>query len=226
MRPHLTTRRGVVVGGSLSILSLYGLWAAYGAAPGLGLGGPGADGHADAGHDGGAATAAGHDGHGAGGEANTEAFRAAAETFIERYRLPDGSVQPPGPADGLAHAPAHAAAGHDGHGGHGGTAVPAPAHAAAAATPVEVYLLVRQWQFEPSVLRLVAGVPYRLRMLALDVGHGASLQLGAGSRIVRLRPGVPSEIVARFERPGEVLLYCTVYCGPGHDRMFGRIVVS
>jgi cytochrome c oxidase subunit 2 len=89
-----------------------------------------------------------------------------------------------------------------------------------------VYLLVQQWMFEPSVIRLAAGVPYRIRMLALDVSHGASFQLGFGSRIVRLRPNTPTDLLVRFERPQDVILYCTVYCGLGHDQMHARVIVT
>jgi heme/copper-type cytochrome/quinol oxidase subunit 2 len=208
------------VGLSLGILSLYGLWAAYGAAPSL-LGrqdGHG-DGHEDAGH--GEAAEAGHGGHAAAPGEDEAAFRAEAEAFIARHRLPDGSVRPEAPA-----VPTMTMPGHGDHAGHGEPAAAGPAHDATAEEPIDVYLLVQQWLFEPEVLRLAAGVPYRLRMLATDVSHGASLQLGLASRIVRLRPGRPSELLVRFEQPGEYLLYCTVYCGPGHDRMFGRIIVS
>ncbi|MEK0082347.1 hypothetical protein [Benzoatithermus flavus] len=225
-RPALTARRGFVVGASLGILSLYGLWAAYGAAPGLGLGHGSDEDHGEVG--------GGHGGHGLAGMPDNAAFRAEAEAFIERYRLPDGSVQPPMPGGARLNA-VMPTAGHEGHAGMvmPGMAPPAHDHDAGhddppvpTGDPVDVYLLVQQWLFEPSVLRLTAGVPYRLRMLSLDVGHGASLQLGLGSRIVRLRPGLPSDLLVRFERPGEHLLYCTVYCGLGHDRMHGRIIVT
>lgn len=212
-----TGRRGFVVATSLGILSLYGLWSVYGAAPGLRLSGE-PDGEAAGGS---------HDGHGA-VSGDLDAFRADAEAFIARYRLADGSVQPPSP---VAAAQPAGGMSMDGHGGHDGQAtveVPTlpPAHREPEQAAADVYLLVQQWLFEPAVLRLSAGVLYRFRMLALDVSHGASLQLGLGSRIVRLRPGVPSELLVRFERPGEVLLYCTVYCGLGHDQMHGRIIVA
>jgi heme/copper-type cytochrome/quinol oxidase subunit 2 len=63
-------------------------------------------------------------------------------------------------------------------------------------------------------------------MMALDNAHGASIQLGRGARIVRLRPGVLVEQDLSFKQPGEYLLYCTVYCGLPHDRMQGRIIVT
>jgi plastocyanin len=224
----LPTRRGFVAAASLGILSLYGVWTAYDAAPGFGAGDDGqGDGHGEDEMET-LGAAAGHGDHGAGASDAAAGFREEARAFIDRYRLPDGSVQPSAPA---APSPSIGAAGLEhsgGHGGHAGAAAPSPAdeRASGVETPVDVYLLVQQWMFEPAVLHLAAGVPYRFRMLAADVSHGASLQLGAASRIVRLRPGVPTELVARFTRPGEYLVYCTVYCGPGHDQMAGRLIVA
>jgi heme/copper-type cytochrome/quinol oxidase subunit 2 len=184
---HFSTRRGFVAAAGFGLVSLYLVWAGYGAAP-LGLGG-----HAEEEH-------AGGDGHGGGHGAtpsgpSREEFRALAEAFAEEHKLPDGSVQP---------RPHHGA--HD--------------------APVDVYLMAMQWGYLPAVLRLEPGVRYRFRMMAVDVTHGASLQLGAGARMIRLRPGVLVEQDLSFSQPGEYLLYCTVYCGLPHDRMQGRIVVA
>ena len=90
----------------------------------------------------------------------------------------------------------------------------------------EVYLMAMQWAYLPGVLRLQTGVPYRFRMMAMDSTHGAAIALGSGSRIIRLRPGVLVEQELTFKRPGEYLVYCTVYCGLPHDRMQGKIIVA
>lgn len=91
---------------------------------------------------------------------------------------------------------------------------------------IEVYLMAFQWGYMPRVLRLQQGVPYLFKMSCLDVLHGASIQLGRGSLMVRLRPGVVSEKELTFNRPGEYLVYCTTYCGYGHDVMWGKILVE
>lgn len=83
-----------------------------------------------------------------------------------------------------------------------------------------------QFGFTPQELGLVTGVPYHFRMMAVDVAHGASIRIKPGARIVRLRPGSLVEQTMTFERAGEHLLYCTVYCGLAHDRMQGRIIVT
>lgn len=214
---HPTTRRGFVAAASFAAVSLYALWGVFGAAP-FRLVAPEGEG---AGH---GAMAEGA-GHGAPASGPTpEEFRRLTAAFIDGHAQADGSVfvdapaaVPPDvtaamPSDHRGHAKAHA--------GGGGVS------AAAKATAPDVYLMAQQWSFEPSSLRLRAGTAYRFRMMAVDASHGASIQLGAGSRIVRLRSGALVEQTLLFTRPGTYLVYCTVYCGTGHDRMGGRIVVT
>jgi heme/copper-type cytochrome/quinol oxidase subunit 2 len=210
---HLTTRRGFVLGAGFSIVSLYGLWAAYGAAP--------TDLDFAAGDN---AESGGHGGHG--GAMTREEFERLAAAFIAANGQPDGSVYP---RSGAA-----------GHGGHDMTeagaamigdqmdhdmAMPMLGSHDATPEPVPVYLTAYRWGYEPAELRLEVGVPYRFRMMALAGSHGASIAFGPGSRVMRLPAGRLVEATLTFLDPGERLVYCTVYCGPGHDGMAGRIVV-
>lgn len=205
---HFTARRGFIAGAGFGMVSLYLLWAGYGAAP-LGF-----DGHGEAGESE-AQGAGGHGGaHAGAAKAQAEEFRGLVERFVEQHKLPDGSVRPRAPS------PVTAPGGHAAHGGH------SAATEAAGAGPIDVYLMAYQFGFMPAVLRLEAGVPYRFRMMAVDVTHGASVRVGPGARIVRLRPGALVEQELTFQRAGEHLLYCTVYCGLAHDRMQGRIIVT
>jgi plastocyanin len=268
-KPHFTTRRGFVASLGFGGVSLYGLWVAYGAAPGpLALFKPHAAEAAAAGAHGG--------GHAAAENTNVvDEFRRLHAEFIDRFAQADGAVQPgvlaaavpdmthmpasTGAVEPAAHdmsmmeaapvAPEASAGGHAG--GHGGAAAepaeemaamdagaahavadetaPDTAHDAHADTaegaPIEVYLLAERWYFEPAHLRLESGVAYRFRMLAADIPHGASIALGGGSRMARLRPGAVTEMELRFDRPGEHLVYCSLYCGQGHDLMQARIEV-
>jgi uncharacterized cupredoxin-like copper-binding protein len=229
----ITTRRGFIAGASFGAVSLYGLWVAYGGAP-FGLDVLQSEPHGgehDAGHASQSAPSE-HAGHGATAGPSPEEFQRQAEDFIARHRLADGSVQAdsgPGAMAGGAMA---------GHFDAGGGQQQMPGHDAAAMSahvskatqpggePVDIYLLAQQWSFEPSVLRLKAGSSYRLRMMAVDVSHGASLQLGRASQIIRLRPGIVVDRTVTFTQQGEYLLYCTVYCGLAHDQMSAKLIVA
>lgn len=228
---HLTTRRGFVAAVGFGGVSLYGLWAAYGAAPNpLAL-------ISDAGADAAEAappTQSAMAGHG-GMEmaADVETFRADVARFIERFSQEDGSVYPriatggPEPLDpqmagmdmsgtGLA-APTDGSAAHDAHHGPGEDA---------AGVPVDVLMMAERWYFEPGVLRLDRGTAYRFRMMTADITHGASIQFGQGARMIRLSPGTVAELELTFTSPGSYLVYCTSYCGTGHDGMQASIVVA
>ena len=193
---HFTARRGFIAASGFGLLSLYFVWAGYGAAPlGFGAhdeehGGGQDDGHGDGKAD---ENAGGHGGHGdAPSGPSREEFRKLADAFIEEHKLADGSVRPPRPHHGAG----------------------------------EVYLMAQPGAYAPAVLRLARGVPDRFRMMAMDIAHGAAIHLGGGSRISRLRPGVVVEQELTFAALGEHLVYCTVYCGLPHDRMQGRIIVA
>ncbi len=219
-RIPLTTRRGFITATSLGIVSLYGLWAGFGAAP---L--PWSTASREHAKPGRIPPGGGHAGHGAADAGlSAEEFRAATRDFVERYGLPDGSVQP-------ARAMTPEGNSQTGHGAaHGHASMPAPQPAAPAeaipAEAIDVYLMAYQWGFEPAVLRLDTGTAYRFRMMAVDANHGASLQMGDASRIIRLRRGTLVEQALTFTAPGEYLVYCTVYCGVAHERMLGRLIVT
>ncbi|MBM3531455.1 MAG: hypothetical protein FJX60_00275 [Alphaproteobacteria bacterium] len=215
-RRHLTTRRGVVAAMGFGGVTLYGLWAAYGVAPSpLALFGHASD-HPPGGEHG-AVPGVGHAGHGvATGGPTADDFRRTVANFVERFSLPDGSVRP-------RREPAPTTPG-GGHAGHGAHAAPSAA-ASGDAQPVEAFLLAEKWYYEPAHLRLDRGETYRLRMMATDVSHGASIQFGRGGRMIRLRPNREATLLATFARPGSFLVYCTVYCGQAHDLMQARIEV-
>ena len=250
-KPPFTTRRGFIFGAGFGVLALYGVWAANGAAPLSLLGGPAPQpaaggGHSEHGDASGGMSPAEF-------RRLTEAF-IAANVLPDGSVRPEAPMAmdmatpatPTGHADMSAAPPVAAPVATNPHAGHGTpapvsahaghdmaampAAEPEPAPAATAdhpdAAPVDVYLLAHQWGYLPSVLRLQTGVRYRFRMMAEDVAHGASLQLGAASHIVRLRARTLVEQEVQFTNPGEHLLYCTVYCGVAHDRMQGRIIVS
>ncbi|MFZ2650855.1 MAG: hypothetical protein WA210_12210, partial [Burkholderiaceae bacterium] len=156
-----------------------------------------------------------HGGHGAAPAGpSPEDFRRMTDEFIERNRLPDGSVHPRRLA-------APAQPGHEGHADHA-------AHAEGAATadaPIDILMVAGRWYYLPATLRLEAGELYRLRMMAVDISHGASIQFGKGARMARLRPGSVTQVEMSFLQPGRYFMYCTVYCGPAHELMQAKIEV-
>lgn len=230
---HLTTRRAFVSTFGFGLVSLYGVWAAYGAAPtSLSF----ISEEATEGMEEGMAGMAGH----GGGGMSREEFRKRAEAFYEANKLPDGSVRPRRPdMAAMSEAPEHgmkmegadgadrampmqmASGGHeakdedggkDKHGGMDG--------------PIDVYLMASRYGYEPSVLRLETGVPYRFQFMAVDADHGASINLKLAGHMIRCPAGALVRKELTFTKLDDYLVYCTVYCGEGHDAMMGKIVVA
>lgn len=238
--PHITTRRGFIAAAGFGGTALYGLWVGYGAAPGpLSLFGATK-----------ASETAGHADHGAHAEEegqtlSPQEFEARVQDFVARFGEADGSVRPR--PEGVSHAAMnddmphdpHAedapgpGAGHDDHGGHGEHGAAAhsslpelAARSSDAGAPIDIWLQAAQFFFDPTHLRLMTQQPYRFRMMATDVSHGASIQFGTGGRMIRLRPGQLVETEITLRQPGDYLIYCTFYCGAAHDVMQARLSVT
>lgn len=228
-KPHLTTRRGFIAAAGMGGTALYGLWVGYGAAPGpLALFGAT---HVDDMTD-----IADHAAHAAPqtGTMTPEAFEARVQDFIQRFGEADGSVRPRlvdtarDTRSAKAHA-GHALLEQGDHGGHGAATHgghPATTPHAESATQVDIWLQAGQFFFAPWHLRLETHQPYRFRMMATDVAHGASVQFGRGGRMIRLRPGQLVDTEMRFSEAGDYLIYCTVYCGAAHDTMQAQLSVT
>ncbi len=92
--------------------------------------------------------------------------------------------------------------------------------------PIDIYMMAMRYAYEPEVLRLEADLPYRFRIMSMDAIHGASVNVGFAGHIMRRPARTMAEMTMTFTEPGEYLVYCTVYCGLGHDMMKGKIIVE
>lgn len=88
----------------------------------------------------------------------------------------------------------------------------------------EVVVIGRAWSFQPSEVRVPAGVEIVFTATTTDVLHGFNLE---GTRLnMMLIPGQVSRNSYTFREPGEYLLICHEYCGLGHHAMAGRVIVE
>jgi cytochrome c oxidase subunit II len=82
-----------------------------------------------------------------------------------------------------------------------------------------------QWQYAPKVLHATAGVPFRIRLESEDVVHGFQV-LGLDVQVTQLIPGKSMELTVTAPKPGTYFYMCTTYCGLGHARMLGKLIVT
>jgi len=87
----------------------------------------------------------------------------------------------------------------------------------------DAYLTARMWMWYPA-LKLRRGETYRLHMSSMDLQHGFSLQpLNMNFQVV---PGYDHVLTITPTSTGEFTIVCNEFCGIGHDKMIGKIIVE
>lgn len=85
-------------------------------------------------------------------------------------------------------------------------------------------IIASRFQFEPANIQVVEGDRVRFRVRSADVPHSFAIKaFRVKAPIPKADVAVTVEFVA--ERAGTFDFTCTEYCGTGHSRMKGRLVV-
>lgn len=87
----------------------------------------------------------------------------------------------------------------------------------------EAYLAASMWSWYP-ILKLRQGETYRVHLSSMDLNHGFSLQpLNMNFQVI---PGYDHVLTLTPSSTGEFTIVCNEFCGIGHDRMIGKIIVE
>jgi cytochrome c oxidase subunit 2 len=88
----------------------------------------------------------------------------------------------------------------------------------------EAVVMGYAWGFNPTEIRVPVGATVTFTSTSRDVIHGFNVE---GTRVnMMLVPGQISRTTYTFDEPGEHLIICHEYCGLGHHRMYGRLIVE
>ncbi len=88
----------------------------------------------------------------------------------------------------------------------------------------DAVIIGSMWMFNPAEIRVPRGAEVTFVSTSPDVLHGFNIE---GTRInMMLIPGQVSRNTYRFREPGEHLIICHEFCGPGHHLMYGKIIVE
>ena len=91
------------------------------------------------------------------------------------------------------------------------------------ATPVEIKITAKRFEFEPKLITVQKGKPVRLLITSTDVQHGFAIEeLGINKK---LKPNEVTVVEFTPTRVGRFPFQCSVMCGSGHDEMTGELVV-
>ena len=88
----------------------------------------------------------------------------------------------------------------------------------------EFTLTARNWEFEPSTIRVNAGDSVKLTITSIDVIHGFSLSSFGVNEF--LEPGKTVEVEFLADKRGTFRYVCSVACGRGHSGMRGQLIVE
>ncbi len=91
--------------------------------------------------------------------------------------------------------------------------------------PRRIELTARKFEFSPAQITVKAGETVELVASSLDSEHAFECK-ALGIRTVRLPHGVSKIISFTAMQAGTYEFQCSHYCGSGHRRMKGRIIVS
>jgi cytochrome c oxidase subunit 2 len=82
------------------------------------------------------------------------------------------------------------------------------------------------WVMDPPSIS--AGVPTRFTVTAADVNHGFAVYNDQNTMLFQVQaiPDHPTDIVHTFDEPGRYQVVCLEFCGVGHHKMVGTLVVK
>ena len=98
---------------------------------------------------------------------------------------------------------------------------PAPAGA-----PVkEIEVSAKKYEFTPPEIEVPVNTLLRLHLKATDKEHGFELKSVKDS-CVKFKPEAPATLEFYADKAGELEFSCCKFCGMGHGKMKGKIIVK
>lgn len=88
----------------------------------------------------------------------------------------------------------------------------------------EFDMTARKWTFEPSTITVNKGDTVILHITSIDVTHGFLLPTFGINE--ELNPGKTVDIEFVANKAGTFVFACNVFCGSGHGRMNGKLIVQ
>ena len=101
-----------------------------------------------------------------------------------------------------------------------------PAAASSADAPVRAFeITASRFEFQPETIEVQEGDLVKLTLRSADTTHGIAIpELKVKVKIPKGGAPVTAEFVA--STPGTYTIKCSEYCGPGHKKMLGTLVVT
>ena len=87
-----------------------------------------------------------------------------------------------------------------------------------------IKITAKKFEYSPSSIKIKKGVPVVLELTSLDRLHGFNCpKLGVRTDI---EPGKVSRVRILAQKAGVYEFHCDIFCGDGHEDMYGKIIVE
>jgi len=99
-------------------------------------------------------------------------------------------------------------------------------NAAPAGAPVkEIEISAKKYEFTPAEIEVPVNTLVRLHLKSTDKEHGFELKSMKDS-CVKFKPEAPATLEFYADKAGELEFNCCKFCGMGHGKMKGKLVVK
>ncbi|HEY2013628.1 MAG TPA: cupredoxin domain-containing protein [Bryobacteraceae bacterium] len=95
---------------------------------------------------------------------------------------------------------------------------------AVAQTDGAIQVTARKYEFQPDVIKVRTGEHVKLVITAVDHDHGFKIEAFHVEQ--KLPKGEPVTVEFTADRAGTFPIQCSVFCGLGHKKMKGQLVVE
>ena len=89
----------------------------------------------------------------------------------------------------------------------------------------EIDVQAKKYEFSPSKIEVPVHTLVRIHLTALDHEHGFEIDTVENS-CVKFKPGEPATVEFYTEKTGQFEFTCCKYCGLGHRKMKGILIVK
>ncbi len=91
--------------------------------------------------------------------------------------------------------------------------------------PRQITITAKKYEFSPSKIELKAGEPVEITLESEDTTHGFTCK-ELGIEKVVFKKGKPETVKLTPEKPGSYEFKCAKFCGSGHGKMKGELLVT
>ena len=89
----------------------------------------------------------------------------------------------------------------------------------------KITVVAKKYEFNPSRIEVKVGEPVEITFESEDTKHGFSVKELDVEKVV-FEKGKPATVKFTAAKPGTYAFKCAMFCGMGHSKMKGEIVVT